>query len=101
MSALLPQVNAGAAENVEQFSAATLGIKVPQVPAVVGPFSYSTAQANASQSLFNFESIQRFRAVRNAEQASQPTDNDTLDVITLIVGSAYLEVIQAKSLSEA
>src|SRR5215471_18549591 len=32
LSALLPQVNAGVAENVEQFSAATLGIKLPQVP---------------------------------------------------------------------
>jgi len=97
LSALLPQVNAAAAENVEQFSAATLGIKVPQVPAVIGPFSYSTAQANASQSLFNFESIQRFRAARNAEQAAQLTYNDTLDVITLIVGNAYLEIIQASS----
>jgi outer membrane protein TolC len=97
MSALLPQVNAAAAENVEQFSAATLGIKIPQVPAVIGPFSYSTAQANASQSLFNFELIQRFRAARNAEQAAQLTYNDTLDVITLIVGNIYLEVIQAGS----
>jgi len=101
MSALLPQVNAGAAENVEQFSAATLGIKVPQVPAVVGPFSYSTAQASASQTLFNFESIQRFRAARNSEQAAQLSYNDTLDVITLIVGNAYLEVIQASSRIEA
>jgi outer membrane protein TolC len=101
MSLLLPQVSAGAAENVEQFSAATLGIKIPQVPAVIGPFSYSTAQANASLSLFNFESIQRFHAARNAEQAAQLTYNDTLDVITLIVGSAYLEVIQASSRIEA
>lgn len=101
VSALLPQVSAGAAENVEQFSAATLGIKIPQVPTVIGPFSYSTAQVNASQSLFNFESIQRFRAARNTEQAAQLTYNDTLDVITLIVGNAYLEVIQAHSRIEA
>ena len=101
MSALLPQVSAGAAENVSQFSAATLGIKIPQVPAVIGPFSYSTAQANASQSLFNFESIQRFRAARNNEQAAQLSYSDTLDVITLIVGSAYLEVIQANSRIQA
>jgi outer membrane protein TolC len=101
MSALLPQVSAGAAENVAQLSAATLGIKIPQVPAVVGPFSYSTAQASASQTLFNFESIQRYRAARNGEQAAQLTYNDTLDVITLIVGNAYLEVIQAKSRIEA
>jgi len=101
MSALLPQVNAGAAENAEQFSAATLGIKIPQVPAVIGPFSFSTAQVSASQNLFSFESIQRFRAARNTEQAAQLTYNDTLDVITLVVGNAYLEVIQASSRIQA
>jgi len=101
MSALLPQITAAAAENVEQFSASTLGIKIPQVPAVIGPFSFSTAQANASLSLFNFESIQRFLAARNSEQAAQLTYSDTLDVITLVVGNAYLEVIQAKSRIEA
>src|SRR5262245_28313868 len=97
LSALLPQVSAGASENVEQFSTATLGIKIPQIPSVVGPFSFSTAQASASQTLFSFESIQRFRAASSAEQAAQLTYSDTLDVITLIVGNAYLQVIEASS----
>ena len=97
LSALLPQVSAGASENVEQFSTATLGIKIPQIPSVVGPFSFSTAQASASQTLFSFESIQRFRAASSAEQAAQLTYGDTLDVITLIVGNAYLQVIEASS----
>jgi outer membrane protein TolC len=101
LSTLLPQVAAGATENVAQISSATLGIKIPQIPAVIGPFSYSTAQASASQSLFDFESIQRFRAARNSEQAAQLNYNDTLDVITLVVGNAYLEVIQANSRIEA
>lgn len=97
LSALLPQVSAGASENVEQFSASTLGIKIPQVPAVIGPFSFSEAQASASQTLFSYESIQRFRAASSSEQAAQLAYSDTLDVITLIVGSAYLQVIQAGS----
>src|SRR5215470_7973319 len=97
LSALLPQVSAGASENVEQFSAATLGIKIPQVPAIIGPFSFSTAQANASVPLFNYESIQRFHAARTAEQAAQLSYSDTLDVITQIVGNAYLEAIQTSS----
>ena len=97
LSALLPQVTAGASENVAQISAATLGIKIPQIPRVIGPFSYSSAEASASQLLFSFESIQRFRAARNAEQAAQLRYQDTLDVITLIVGNAYLEVIEANS----
>jgi outer membrane protein TolC len=97
LSALLPQVSAGTSENVAQVSAATLGIKIPQVPAVIGPFSYSTAQANASVPLVNYESIQRFQAARTAEQAAQLSYSDTLDVITQIVGNAYLQVIQAGS----
>jgi len=101
MSVLMPQVNAGATENAAQFIAATLGIKTPQIPTVIGPFSYSTAKASASQSLFNFESIQRFLAARNSEQAAQLSYSDTLDVITLIVGTTYLEVIQANSRIEA
>lgn len=97
LSALLPQVSASASENVEQFSVSTLGIKIPQIPRVIGPFSFSEAQANASQTLFSYESIQRFRAASSAEQAAQLAYTDTLDVITLIVGSAYLQVIQAGS----
>ncbi|HEY1939143.1 MAG TPA: TolC family protein [Candidatus Angelobacter sp.] len=97
LSALLPQVNAAAAENVEQLSAASLGIKIPQVPAVIGPFSFITAQGSASQTLFSFESIQRFHSARSAEQAAQLAYTDTLDVVTLIVGNAYLQVIQASS----
>ena len=97
LSALLPQVSASGNENVEKFSAATLGIKVPQIPAVIGPFSFTEGQLSASQTLFSYESIQRFRSARSAEQAAQLSYNDTLDVITLIAGSSYLEVIQQAS----
>jgi outer membrane protein TolC len=47
--------------------------------------------------LFSFESIQRFRAARTAEEASQLSYKDTLDVITLVVGNAYLQVIETNS----
>jgi outer membrane protein TolC len=97
LSGLLPQVSAGASENVEQFSATTLGIRIPVVPTVIGPFSYSEAAANLTQTLFSFTSIQRFRAARTAEQAAQLNYQDTLDVITLLVGNAYLQVIEANS----
>jgi outer membrane protein TolC len=97
LSLLLPQVNAGLTENVEQITTAPLGIKSPTIPSVLGPFSYSTAQASASLTIFSFESIQRFRAARTAELASQLSYNDTLDVITLAVGNLYLQVIEQSS----
>ena len=102
LSNLLPQVSAGVSENVAQTSLATLGIQhLPGIPTVLGPYSYSTVEARFSQTLFSFESIQRFRAARTAEQAAQLSYKDMLDVVTLTVGNAYLQVIETNSRIEA
>jgi outer membrane protein TolC len=100
LSRLLPQVGASASENVDQTNLASLGLKnLPGVPlpSVIGPFSYSTVDVTLSQTLFSFESIQRFRAARTAEQAAQLNYQDILDVVTFAVGNAYLQIIEADS----
>jgi outer membrane protein TolC len=97
LSQLLPQVSAGVSENVEQASLATLGIKTPLIPTIIGPYSYSSVQASTSQTLFSYESIQRFRSARTAEQAAKLSYQDILDAVTLTVGNAYLEVTEASS----
>jgi len=101
LSKLLPQVSASASENVAQGNLATVGIKKLPIPDVIGPYSYSAAGADLSQTLFSFESIQLFRAARTAEQAAQLSYQDILDVVTLIVGNAYLQIIEAGSRIEA
>jgi outer membrane protein TolC len=100
LSNLLPQVSAGASETVQQLNLGTVGLSglnVPGIPTVVGPFSYSSVDASVSQTLFSYESIQRFRAARTAEQAAQLSYQDILDVVTLTVGNAYLQIIEASS----
>jgi outer membrane protein TolC len=100
LSNLLPQVSAGASETVQQLNLGTVGLsgsKVPGIPTVVGPFSNSSVDASISQTLFSYEFIQRFRAARNAEQAAQLSYQDILDVVTLTVGNAYLQIIEADS----
>jgi outer membrane protein TolC len=99
LSNLLPQVSAGASETVEQLNLATFGLNGLKagIPTVVGPFSYSSVDASVSQTLFSYESIQRFRAARTAEQAAQLSYQDILDVVTLTVGNAYLRIIEADS----
>jgi outer membrane protein TolC len=100
LSNLLPQVSAGASENVQQVNLATFGFnkfKITGIPNVVGPFSYSSVDGSVSQTLFSFESIQRFRSARTAEQAAQLSYQDILDVVTLTVGNAYLRIIEADS----
>jgi outer membrane protein TolC len=100
LSNLLPQISAGASETVQQVNLGTLGLSglnVPGIPTVVGPFSYSSVDASISQTLFSYEFIQRFRAARTAEQAAQLSYQDILDVVTLTVGNAYLQIIEASS----
>jgi outer membrane protein TolC len=102
LSKLLPQVSAGLSENVEQLSLATFGLQQIQgIPNIVGPFSYASVDATASQTIFSFESIQRFRAARTAEQAAQLSYQDILDAVTLTVGNTYLQVTEADSRIQA
>ncbi|HVH86334.1 MAG TPA: TolC family protein, partial [Terriglobales bacterium] len=100
LSNLLPQVSAGASENVQQVNLASFGftgLRVQGIPNVVGPFGYGSVDASVRQTLFSFESIQRFRAARTAEQAAQLSYQDILDVVTLAVGNGYLQIIEASS----
>lgn len=98
LSSLLPQVDAGVSEHVSQVSTATTGIpKNPIIPSVLGPYGYSGADLNLTQSLFSLPAIRRYRAARDAEQAAQLNYQDVLDVVTLTVGNAYLQVIEADS----
>jgi outer membrane protein TolC len=102
LSDLLPQIDAGVSENVNQISSSTLGIpKNPVIPSVLGPYSYSSVDASLSQTLFSLSAIQHFRAAKTAEQAAQLNYQDILDVVTLTVGNAYLQVIEADSRIEA
>jgi outer membrane protein TolC/membrane protein DedA with SNARE-associated domain len=97
LSQLLPQVSAGVSETVQQESLAIFGFKLPGIPTVLGPFSYSSVQANISDTIFSFESIQRLHSARTAEQAAKLSYQDILDAVTLTVGNAYLQIIEASS----
>ena len=103
LSQLLPQISAGVSETAQQLALATLGIKkeLSGLPAVIGPFAYSLVQGNVSATLFSYEFIQRFRSAQTAEQAAKLSYQDILDVVTLIVGNAYLQVIADSSHVEA
>ena len=100
LSRLLPQVSAGVSENVQQVNLASLGLsglKTAGIPNVVGPFSYSSVDASVSLTVFSFESFHRLRAARTAEQAADLSYQDVLDAVTLTVGNAYLQIIDASS----
>jgi outer membrane protein TolC len=104
LSALLPQVSVAASHTNTRVDAASLGLTtIPGVPipSVIGPFGYSTATATVSENVLNIESIRRFQAAQTTAQAAQLSYDDLLDVVTLTVGNAYLQIIDAASRIEA
>jgi len=101
LSKLLPQVNGDASEEIQQLDLSSLGLKVPGVPNVIGPFGVGSVEGTINQTVFSTELMRRFRAERSAEQAAQLNYQDTLDLVTLSVGNAYLLVIEARSRIEA
>jgi outer membrane protein TolC len=100
LSALLPNATATPYVNVSQINLKELGLNFtstgaggPNIPAVVGPFSYFDARVNFDQSLFNWQLINRARSASQSVKAAQYTYQDARDLVVLAVGFAYLQAI--------
>ncbi len=97
LSALLPHVSAAPYLAVSQVNLAEFGFKFNfpgvSIPTIVGPFSYVDARLNASQSLFNWESVNRLRAAGQNVESAEYSYKDARDLVVLSVGFAYLQAI--------
>jgi outer membrane protein TolC len=104
-SALLPNVNAGLTETVEQNDLAALGLRISgpgfRIPAIVGPFNYFALQASLSQTIANFTTLNNYRAAKATARASQYSAQDARDLIALAVGGAYLQTLAAQARVDA
>jgi outer membrane protein TolC len=103
LSALYPQVTGNVGETVQQLNLKTLGLGslgVPGLsglPTVVGPFSYSTAQANVSASVFDWNLRKRLGSARANEEASKLSIQDARDLVVQAVAYTYLQIIADSS----
>ena len=110
LSNLLPNVDARIQENVQTESLAALGLtKVfrsssssrsgfpSTFSAVIGPFNFFDARANASQSLFNFKNIEKTRAANESLKSAQYSYKDARELVVLAVGNAYLLAIASSA----
>jgi outer membrane protein TolC len=106
-SALLPNVDATLSYQSEttNLKAYGLNIKVPaflgfQIPTFVGPFDVMDARANATQSIFDFSSILRYRGARVMVDATKQDRESTNRQVTDQVARAYLAGLRADAVLE-
>ncbi|MBV8570341.1 MAG: TolC family protein [Acidobacteriaceae bacterium] len=100
LAALLPNVNGQLSATEQQLNLQAFGFLVApppsagfQIPKIVGPYSYESAQANATIPIVDYNAIRNFRAARQNVKASILSVKNARDLVVQAVGDAYLEII--------
>jgi outer membrane protein TolC len=99
LSDLLPHVNADVQEVAQKQSLEALGLTGslfpggPSLPRVIGPFSFFDVRASATQRVFDWKSIQKYRSAVSSETVAHHDLKDARDLVVLATGNAYLQAI--------
>jgi outer membrane protein TolC len=100
-SALLPNLSAALRENYLTEDLQALGIRVPFLPAVVGPINYYDLRATLTQNFVDMTLLNNYRASQEVVRANGQAVRDARDTVVLAVGASYLQVIAAKARVES
>jgi outer membrane protein TolC len=100
LSNLLPTVSIDFSETSTQINLAAFGFRfnLPpgsgfSIPTVVGPFQYSQALGNLSQSVWDPVARRNWHATQESEHASTLSARDAREVVVLAVAGAYLQTV--------
>ncbi|HWX55895.1 MAG TPA: TolC family protein [Verrucomicrobiae bacterium] len=94
LSALLPHVSAGSSENVQKINLAAFGIPISiNGSTLVGPFSVFDARATMSETLLDFNLLNKVRSSAESERAAKFSLQDARELVVLVVGDQYLLVL--------
>lgn len=100
-SVLLPNLNGSVRENYLTQDLQALGIRVPFLPAVVGPINYFDVRATLTQNLVDVTAFNNHRATQEVVKANEQALQDARDIVVLATGAAYLQVIAARARVES
>jgi outer membrane protein TolC len=97
-STLLPNIDTSVSEHEQQLNLRTLGVSLPSIPSVVGPFNYFDARAaRLNQTLLDFVRLGNLRSAREQVAAAKHAGRDARDLIVLAVGGSYLQLIASNA----
>ncbi len=98
LSDLLPNVVTDTGFGVHQINVkAAFGITIPGQRPIIGPFGYFDSRAYFTQSVFNWESIERARSSTAQMKSAEFSSKDARELVVLVIVSNYLLVIADQS----
>jgi len=93
LQSLLPSVDFTAKEAEMQTDLPALGLRIPGIPTIIGPFGFTDLRASFNWSLVNVTSLRNYLAARHNFAAAQLSAEDARDMVVLTVGNSYLLVL--------
>lgn len=93
LSALLPNLSAGATQTSQQLDLVAFGLNVPGFPSVVGPFGYQNVRAYLEQTVYDRASLKNLKSATESRKAAELTAEDSRNLVVQAVSNAYLAVI--------
>ena len=98
LSELLPNVVTNTGFGVHQIALkAQIGLSIPGVPPIIGPFGYFDSRAYLTQSVFDWGSIERARSSQTQLKAAEFSSKDARELVVLVIVSNYLLTIADES----
>ena len=98
LSELLPTVLTDTGFGVHQVNVkAAFGLSIPGEPPIIGPFGYFDSRAYLTQSIFDWDSIERARSSQAQVKAAEFNSRDAREIIVLVIVSNYLLAIADQS----
>src|SRR5215472_374969 len=101
LSELLPSINVGAQETLQQTSLSALGLRPATfqghlpVPSVIGPYNYFDVRGSVTQTVLDLSKLHNLRGARENVHASEFDVRDSRDLVVLAATGAYLQVLVA------
>ena len=92
---LLPHASGNSLANDQNRNLAILGVSVPGIPTVVGPFSYYDFRLSASETVINRQAYHNWKASRDEEQATKLDYQDARDLVIRQAAGLYLDAESA------
>ncbi len=96
LSDLLPNVNGDVLETRQKLSTEAEGFTgklLPGIPPIIGPYSYFDVRASATQRVFDWKAIQKYRSSVIGENVARFNLKDARDLVVLATGNAYLQAL--------
>ena len=94
---LLPNLNAHAADEIQQINLATFGLSIPGFPTIVGPFNVVDFRATVSAPILDFQAINKWRSANQSVSAAELGYRNARELVVLTVGFSYVQALASEA----